>query len=136
MFDLHYDLLTNILIRQNDIKSVKKYCHNIYRSDNIIGGIFNLFYMSPNEMKKELKIKYEDINIIENLKKVNKLIKEYNIIPNGIKYIYGIEGLDYLQQIDDIDILYDLGVRSVNIVWNNENKFGSRNKRANDKRIN
>ena len=37
---------------------------------------------------------------------------------------FGIEGLDYLENIDDIDILYSLGVRSVNPVWNNDNKFG------------
>lgn len=37
----------------------------------------------------------------------------------------GIEGLDYLEKIEDIDILYKLGVRTVNPVWNNHNKFGT-----------
>lgn len=41
---------------------------------------------------------------------------------------FGIEGLDYLENIDDIDILYSLGVRSVNPVWNNDNKFRWRSK--------
>lgn len=123
MFDCHYDLLTYIYINRNNIKKVKKYCENIFKY-NITGGIFNLFYMSPKEMKEELGITKEEINIIENLKVVNKLIKENKLIPKNIKYIYGIEGLDYLEKIEDIDKIYDLGVRSVNIVWNNDNKFG------------
>lgn len=123
MFDCHYDLLTYIYMNKNNLKVVKKHCGNIFK-DNISGGIFNLFYMSLQEMKEELKIEKEEINIIENLKVVNKLIKENTLIPKNIKYIYGVEGLDYLERIGDIDTMYDLGVRSVNIVWNNDNKFG------------
>lgn len=123
MFDLHYDLLTYIYMNKNNLSKVKKHCEKIFK-ENIVGGIFNLFYMSPEEMKEELKIQKEEINIIENLKTVDKLIKENNLIPKYIKCIYGIEGLDYLEKIEDIDKIYDLGVRSVNIVWNNDNKFG------------
>lgn len=123
MFDCHYDLLTYIYMNKNNLKEVKRYCKKIFK-DNITGGIFNLFYMSPQEMEEELNIKKEEINIIENLKVVNNLIKEENLISKNTKYIYGIEGLDYLERIEDIDIIYELGVRSVNIVWNNDNKFG------------
>lgn len=123
MFDCHYDLLTYIYMNKNNLIKVRKHCNKIFK-DNITGGIFNLFYMSPKEMKKELNINIDEINIIENLKTVNMLINQRNIIPNNIKYIYGIEGLDYLEKIEDIDKIYELGVRSVNIVWNNDNKFG------------
>lgn len=123
MFDCHYDLLTYIYMNRNNLKEVKRYCKKIFK-DNITGGVFNLFYMSPQEMREELNIKKEEINIIENLKVVSKLIKEENLIPKDIKYINGIEGLDYLENVDDINQIYNLGVRSVNIVWNNDNKFG------------
>lgn len=123
MFDLHYDLLTYIYMSKNNLKKVKKYCEKIF-NDNIIGGIFNLFYMSPEEMEKELGIEKEEINIIKNLKVVNELIKENKLIPRNVKCIYGIEGLDYLERIKDVDAIYKFGVRSVNIVWNNDNKFG------------
>ena len=36
--------------------------------------------------------------------------------------------MDYLNKINDIDYIYDLGVRSVNVVWNNKNKFGGGSK--------
>lgn len=90
-----------------------------------MGGIFNLFYMAKKEMQDELSIKPEEIDIIKNLKTVKKIIYQENIIPSDIDYKIGIEGLDYLKEIDDVDILYKLGVRSVNPVWNNHNKFGT-----------
>ena len=123
MFDCHYDLLTYIYMNKDNLREVKSHCKKTFK-DNITGGIFNLFYMSPKEMDEELGIKKEDINIIKNLKDVNKLIKENNIIPNNVKYIYGIEGLDYLEKLEDLDEIYNLGVKSTNIVWNNDNKFG------------
>lgn len=124
MYDCHYDLLTNIYINRENLKNVKQYCNNIFKN-SIEGGIFNLFYMSKQEMKEELSIKPEEIDVIENLRIVNKLIKQKKLIPENVKYNIGIEGLDYLKNIEDIDVLYDLGVRFVNPVWNNHNKFGT-----------
>ena len=122
MFDCHFDLLTYIYINRNDLKKIKEYTEKIFKND-ITGGIFTLFYMSEKEMKDELGIEKNEIDIISNLECVNKLIKENNLIPKNITYCFGIEGLDYLKSIEDIDKIYNLGVRSVNIVWNNDNKF-------------
>lgn len=124
MFDLHYDLLTQIYINKEEIAYLKEYFKKVYNNQNIIGGIFNLFYMSPKEMEEELNIERQEIDIIKNLETVTSLIKEYQLIPKETKYIIGIEGLDYLKNIEDIDKIYELGVRSTNIVWNNNNKFG------------
>lgn len=124
MYDYHYDLLTYIYMNKNNPEEVKQHCDKIF-NNNITGGIFNLFYMSEKEMYEELGIEPNQINIIQNLKDVKKLIKEHDIIPKHVDYKIGIEGLDYLEKIEDIDILYELGVRSVNPVWNNHNKFGT-----------
>lgn len=123
MYDLHYDLLTYILMNKINLSKVKKHCEEIFKN-NITGGIFNLFYMSQEEMKEELNIDFEDIDIINNLKQVTKAINKYRLIPSNVKYIFGIEGLDYLNDLEDLNEIYKLGVRSVNIVWNNDNKFG------------
>lgn len=124
MYDCHYDLLTSIYMNRNNLREVKAHCDKIF-NNNIKGGIFNLFYMSEKEMYDELDIKPNKINIIENLKEVTQLIKETNLIPRDINYKIGIEGLDYLEKLEDIDKLYELGVRAVNPVWNNHNKFGT-----------
>lgn len=123
MFDCHYDLLTIILMNKYSKEKVRKYFKKIFNSKNIIGGIFNLFYMSYDEMQQELGFIREKINILQNLKDAKKIIEE--IMPKEITYIFGIEGLDYLEKVEDVDELYNLGIRSVNIVWNNKNKFGS-----------
>ena len=123
MFDCHYDLLTYIYMNRENLNKVEKHCNKIF-NNNIVGGIFNLFYMTPKEMKEELNINLDEIDIVKNLETINTIIKSDRIVPDNIKYVYGIEGLDYLKSIDDIDRIYELGVRSVNIVWNNDNKFG------------
>ncbi len=124
MFDCHADLLTFIYINRNDLTKIKDVCKKIYNKKNITGAIFNLFFMSEKEMKDELEINKEEIDVINMLKIVDGILKENDILPKNMKYFYGIEGLDYLKNISDIDILYDLGVRSTTITWNNENKFG------------
>lgn len=125
MIDCHYDLLTHILMKKENREYIKKYCDEVYNKENITGGIFNLFYMSKEEMKEEIGIKEDQIDLIKDLKEVKKYIKENKIIPKEIQYIFGIEGLDYLKKIEDIDILYSLGLRSTNPVWSNKNKFGA-----------
>ena len=124
MFDCHYDLLTYIYMNRKNVRPVISHCRKIF-NNNITGGIFNLFYMSEKEMYDELGVYPKEIDIIQNLKVVNYLIRRYGILPQCIKYLIGIEGLDYLKEINDIDKLYNLGVRSVGIVWNNKNKFGA-----------
>lgn len=124
MYDCHYDLLTYIYMNKNNLEEVKKYCDKIFRH-NIEGGIFNLFYMSEREMLEELDIEAKEIDIINNLKEVKELINKENLIPKNINYKIGIEGLDYLNSLEEVDTLFELGVRSVNPVWNNHNKFGT-----------
>ena len=104
MFDCHYDLLTYILMKKNDVNFLKNYCSKVYNESNITGGIFNLFYMTPKEMKEEIGIEENEINPIKNLAEVKQFIESNNLILKDINYIFGIEGLDYLQNIDDIDI--------------------------------
>lgn len=54
MYDGHYDLLTFIFKKRKNLRIVKGYCDNIFKH-GINGGIFNLFYMSEEEMKEELR---------------------------------------------------------------------------------
>ena len=103
MFDCHYDLLTYILMKKNEPDFLKNYCSSVYNDNNITGGIFNLFYMSESEMKEELGFEKEQIDVIQNLKEVKNYIDSANLFFNKINYIFGIEGLDYLEKIDDIE---------------------------------
>lgn len=130
MFDYHYDLLTEVYLNKNNIPKLKEYYKKVYNKNNITGGIFNLFFMSEKEMEEELGIQKEELNLKKMLFTVHKIIIENKLIPEGIHYVYGIEGLDYLEKTEDVEYLYKIGVRSVNIVWNNENKFGGGSRAA------
>jgi len=124
MFDAHYDMLSYILIKKNDVKFLKKYSREVFNRNNIIGGIFNLFYMNVSEMKKGVGISKSEINVIENFKFVKGFIESNKLFSKDIKFLYAIEGVDYLDDLSEIDELYSLGLRAVGLVWNNESKFG------------
>lgn len=128
MFDYHYDLLTEVYLNKDNLQKLKERYIKAYNKNNLTGGIFNLFFMSEKEMEDELGITKKELNLKKMLFTVNQLIKENELIPKQTRYVYGIEGLDYLEKIDDVEYLYKLGVRSTNIVWNNENKFGGGSK--------
>lgn len=138
MYDMHYDLLT--ILYYNFIEKNKKSnknkmledCKNIYKNNNIRGGLINLYFMSSKEMWEELGIEEAELkDVIEMFKKSIEylnLLKETDIIPQNIDFLYSIEGCDYLTSEEDLEQLYQLGLRSILPVWNKKNKFGSGNR--------
>lgn len=137
MYDMHYDLLTILYynLKQNNPKSNKdKLINDLIKlhCSKIKGGIINLYFMSEEEMFEELGITKEETNdVITMFRTSIEYLEKYKrcgLISTNIDYIYGIEGCDYLKNINDLETLYELGLRSIIPVWNNENKFGSGNK--------
>ncbi len=61
--------------------------------------------------KLMLIVKHKDIEILDNSDKIGFLIS--------------LEGLDALNKPEEIEILYLLGIRSVTLTWNYDNKFAS-----------
>lgn len=126
MYDMHFDLLTIVYCIFNkkinlDIDYIKK----IYK-DNVIGGIVNLYFMSKQEMQEQLNIAFFDVSkMFEESVKYLEILKQNDIIPKDINFIYSIEGCDYLKDSLELEYLYKLGLRSILPVWNEENKFGS-----------
>lgn len=127
MIDTHYDLLTvaYLCYLKNDYRMLKEISVDVNKSG--VKRIFaNLYFMSKEEMINELSECYynKNVSILEMFKISKKILKEY--IPR-INFIYSIEGCDYLD-ISDLDALYEEGLRSIILVWNNKNKYGSGNK--------
>ena len=129
-FDCHYDLLTSILMnmdpinKNSNIDNLISTLEKLY-DKNVKGSIINLFFMSKEEMENELDIK--NINVKEMFKKtVEQLefLKMSGYIKDDVKFIYSIEGCDFLE-IDDLEYLYKLGLKSILPVWNNQNKYAS-----------
>ena len=120
MIDMHYDLLSILYYCyiRNDFRYIKELQEN-FNDNNVTGVIANLYFMSEEEMQTEMLGK--SINVIEMFRISTKLFKEY--FPT-IKVRYSIEGCDYIESIEDLEILKKLGLSSILLVWNNKNKYG------------
>lgn len=128
MFDMHYDLLTKIYMcyKKNDFSFIEKWIKN-YNFENVRGLIANMCFMSIDEMKEEYDINYydENVSIAEMFKISTQILKQY--LPDDIIVLNSIEGCDFLQ-VDDLIELKKIGLNAIAPVWNNKNKFGSGNR--------
>ena len=127
MVDTHYDLLS-ICYKcyiDNDYSKIEKFSSEI-KSSGVKCIFANLYFMSRKEMIDELGPNYfrEDVSILEMFRISKRILESY--LPD-IEFIYSIEGCDYLN-IDDLEPLYNEGLRSILLVWNEENKYGSGNR--------
>lgn len=128
MIDTHYDLLSicYTCYLKNDYSKIEEIVNKIKNNKDIKCIFANLYFMSKEEMKEELHENYYNPNIsILDMFKISKQILEH-YLPN-IEFIYSIEGCDFVD-INNLDELYDEGLRSIVPVWNTENKYGSGNR--------
>ena len=124
MIDLHHDLLSIMYYCyiRDDYSYLEDWIKN-FREDNVSGLLANLYFMNPEEMKKEIGDR--EINVVEMFKISTELFKKY--LPNE-KVIFSIEGCDYIKDTNELEELYNLGLRNILLVWNNPNKYGSGNR--------
>ena len=124
MIDMHHDLLSIMYYCRyvlNDNRFLDSWLKN-FNDENVSGLIANLYFMNPEEMKRE--IGENEINVVDMFKKSTEMFKE--LLPNT-KVIFSIEGCDYINGPEELEELYDLGLRNILLVWNNPNKYGSGN---------
>lgn len=129
MVDTHYDLLSicYVCYLKNDYTKIEQIVKKLKSNKEDIKCIFaNLYFMSEEEMKQELHENYYNPNVpILNMFKISKEILESYL--SDIVFVYSIEGCDYID-IKDLELLYNEGLRSIILVWNTENKYGSGNR--------
>lgn len=123
LIDMHYDLLSvlyNCYLR-DDFSYVLEFAKN-YNENNVSGLLANLYFMNEAEMKNELGNDYGEIDAVEMFRISTELFRKY--FPST-KVVFSIEGCDYIKSTDELEKLYDLGLRNILLVWNNPNKYGS-----------
>ena len=128
MLDLHYDLLTKLYISylENDFKYIDEFVKQL-NQNNVKGLIANMCFMSKQEMKDEYHNNYynDQVSVVEMFLVAKLLLEEY--VDPDIKIVLSIEGCDYVD-IQDLDILKQLGLQAIIPVWNERNKYGSGNR--------
>ena len=135
MYDAHYDLLTILYFKLKkdnkfyDFPGLVASLKKIYNSNNIKGGIVNLYFMSFDEMKEELDINQSECLDVAKMFEIsiNNLCDMKNIgaIDEKTDFLYSIEGCDYIKDEEELEQLYNLGLRFIAPVWNEKNKYGS-----------
>ena len=80
--------------------------------------------MNEEEMKEEMKELFEPIDVVERFRISTTLFRKY--FPN-LNAVYSIEGCDFIQGPEELEKLYQLGLRNILLVWNNKNRYGSGN---------
>ena len=128
MFDMHYDLLSiaYVCYLKNDYSYLEEKIKS-YRNDNVQGVVANLYFMSEEEMKEELHSKYyqKEVPVVEMFRISTEIVKSY--LPNT-ELIFSVEGSDYIEELEELEELYKLGLRNILPVWNNKNKYASGNR--------
>lgn len=127
MFDMHYDLLTQLIIcdLKKDFTPVKNWL-TYYHENNVTGLIANLCFMGKEEMEEEYHPDYylEGHSVVSMFQRAMELKRQY--VPKDIACYTSIEGCDYLS-IEDLETLKNLGLNAILPVWNHKNRYGSGN---------
>lgn len=123
MIDLHHDLLSIMYDSyiNNNYEFLDSWIKN-FNDENVSSLLANLYFMSKEEMKEEIGDR--EINVLEMFKIATNIFRKY--LPK-YKVVYSIEGCDYIKDTNELEELYNLGLRNILLVWNNPNKYGSGN---------
>ncbi len=134
VFDAHGDILTDMYLEHKRTKkfdSFKRRHLEKYRKANIKGSIF-VNYTDPFNGNKEMFNEIFDVAFKEFEENQDILSIIYNVSDlykaieaNKIGVFLGIEGLSFLEDINELKKIYNRGIRHAIITWNEINKFGS-----------
>lgn len=128
MFDTHFDLLSIAYkaYLTNDYSYLEKIA-KYFNENNVRGVVANLYFMSKDEMSKEICHNYyqENVPVLEMFKKAKEIVE---IFFPGINIVYSIEGADYINGPQELEELYNAGLDALILCWNTENRYGSGNR--------
>ena len=109
IFDCHTDVLFDVI---NNNHSFEYHCLEMR---NYKGAFLN-YYFKGNESHDSF------LFILQKIKEFYKT--NFNILKNK-NYILGIEGLGPLQDISDINLVFEAGIKIVTLTWNDMNSLAT-----------
>jgi len=112
IFDAHSDMLYDLYTKS--IKGIKNRFLDYHvpqlKSSLIKGSVWTMYSPDDFDLIQAVKIAIEEIDLKE--------------LPD-FKVILGLEGLRNLKAVEDIEVLYNLGIRHAMLTWNEENRYAT-----------
>ncbi len=127
-FDAHGDILTDVMEeKRNNVDIWNDYHRAKYEKANVMGSIF-VNFSNPNEETQ--KRDFQEINdvSIDYFKKnddINIVLTKDDFKEKKFNLILGIEGINAVEKVEDLDYLFNLGYRHIGMTWNEKNKFAT-----------
>ncbi len=132
LIDAHCDTITKLMDEKKDL--FENDCHIDIKKLNSFDYCVQFFaiWLAPKYYDNALNqtLKYIDFYNSQILKYNKYIAKATNIndiirnkIENKISAILSIEGAESLQDLSTLDYLYSLGIRALNLTWNNDNRL-------------
>lgn len=111
VYDTHSDIMFNLYNRTlNGEKDVfEKYHLNDLKEGHVDGGIWVVYSETDFDIHKAYDIAIEQFKPYQ---------KDFNVI-------YGLEGLRNVKNVEDLNKLYQKGIRHASLTWNEENHFAT-----------
>ena len=111
MYDTHSDIMFNLYNRTiNGEKDVfTKYHLDDLKKGGIVGGIWVVYSETDFDIQRAYDIAINAFKPYE---------KEFDVL-------YGLEGLRNVKNIDELNVLYQKGIRHASLTWNEENHFAT-----------
>lgn len=133
MYDMHYDLLTMIYFNflkdnpKSDPYNMLISLINMYKNDNIKGGIINLYFDTKEAMEDEMGIPNEALDNVYDMfdrsLTVLEDLKKRGLIPKDINYLYSIEGGHHIKPGELINLV-ERGLRVLLPIYSHQSKSG------------
>ncbi len=139
IYDAHQDIAANIQLVTN--KSFFKRnkineCHigsdynciNQVDYPRLVDGNVGLVFATIFAQSKRQAMEQFDIykKIIDANKNIIPILTKNDLVSlenNQIGFFFNMEGASPLEKIDDLNIFYEMGLRSIGIAWRGENKY-------------
>ncbi len=127
-FDAHGDILTDVMEQNREGKDIWNIYHQErYNHGGVRAGIFVNFTNPDAENQEEefqaihrVSVPYfkehSEINVIDKFSDWNR--EKFNLI-------LGIEGLNAVKNVEELEELYQIGYRHLGLTWNEKNKFAT-----------
>lgn len=135
IFDCHGDIWNDVVKKRvnGETSVIKKHHIEKFKTGNVFGGIFVIWIDSPPEHQSEKRFTQifnamdSELNENKDQLKVVKVLEDFDAAAEEQKYpiVLGIEGLDGISSITQLEALYNYGFRHASLTWNMGNRFAT-----------